>query len=455
MTEEQKQYDITPSTAAVVPTIAIENGLLAPNDFAGLWYMCQLVVKSGMAPKDKQSPEKCLIASQFGGQLGLNFLASIQNVAVINGMPSIWGDSMLALVEGSGTVEEFYEFSDGDLAQKNYRALCIAKKKGRGNALNVPELIKQGFTSAVVNEFRANLYYVHTFDYGDAERAGKLPADPKGVWSHYPKRMFQMRARSFVLRDGWPGVLKGIWSREEALDANVADLAPQENGAFHVETEETKLSDKLKDASGPDVEFADNGKIDGSISDIDRDLGKTDDPKPTITPENFPDADVVDPEIDPLRNTSVYKNFNPINEAVGKRYHAAKMLRLTDSLDQMNVNYTASWPGAKLHQLVIDSSFPDDDTNETEPGPDPNSEWETVIEGSLVDELAVDDPPPDDESDALSSISANKKLREDFPLEWDLARQNLGFGMLPASEDGARVWNQKISELLDLDAGQS
>jgi hypothetical protein len=55
-----------------------------------------------------------------------------------------------------------------------------------------------------------------SFSVADAKKAslwGKA-----GPWSNYPKRMLQMRARSWALRDAFPDVLRGIGIKEEQHD---------------------------------------------------------------------------------------------------------------------------------------------------------------------------------------------------------------------------------------------
>jgi len=54
------------------------------------------------------------------------------------------------------------------------------------------------------------------FSVEDAKRAGLW--GKQGPWQAYPKRMLQMRARGFALRDAYPDVLKGLISTEEAQD---------------------------------------------------------------------------------------------------------------------------------------------------------------------------------------------------------------------------------------------
>ena len=53
------------------------------------------------------------------------------------------------------------------------------------------------------------------FSMADAKRAGLASKD---VWKSYPRRMLQMRARGFALRDAFPDVLRGLVTAEEAAD---------------------------------------------------------------------------------------------------------------------------------------------------------------------------------------------------------------------------------------------
>jgi hypothetical protein len=58
---------------------------------------------------------------------------------------------------------------------------------------------------------------VHSsFSVSDAKRAGLW--GKQGPWSQYPKRMLQLRARAFALRDAFPDALRGLASAEEEQD---------------------------------------------------------------------------------------------------------------------------------------------------------------------------------------------------------------------------------------------
>jgi predicted ATPase len=59
----------------------------------------------------------------------------------------------------------------------------------------------------------------------DAKKAGLW--GKTGPWSQYSKRMLQLRARGFALRDAFPDVLKGLVTAEEAQDYPTTPAAAQ------------------------------------------------------------------------------------------------------------------------------------------------------------------------------------------------------------------------------------
>ena len=141
---------------------------------------------------------------QLGAELGLGPMTAIQNIAVINGRPTVWGDVMLGLCMSSGLFDEeaFFEEMTGNTDSDDWEASCDCRRLGKS------KLVTQ------------------TFSVRDAKRAGLW--DKKGPWQQYPERMLQMRARSWALRDAFPDVLKGVYSAEEARDI-VVDAVPSED----------------------------------------------------------------------------------------------------------------------------------------------------------------------------------------------------------------------------------
>ena len=169
-----------------------------------LWRFATLVAKSGLAPKGLQTPEAIFVASQMGLEIGLPLMAALQNIAVINGRPAVWGDAQLAVVRNTRQLEDFEEWFERGPEDKpqrlarnpmdypdNLRAICRVKRKGQ-------EPTEVAFSVA------------------DAKRA-KL-WEKEGPWTQYPFRMLKARARSFALRDQFGDALRGFRSVEELQD---------------------------------------------------------------------------------------------------------------------------------------------------------------------------------------------------------------------------------------------
>jgi hypothetical protein len=158
------------------------------------------LAKSQMVPRNYQNkPEDVLVAVQWGLEIGLAPMQALQNISVINGKPSVYGDAALALVQASPVCEDVQEYVEGE-GTTNPIAVCIAIRKGRK-----PVTVK--------------------FSVEDARRAGLW--GKQGPWTQYPKRMLQMRARGFALRDAFPDVLKGLITSEEAQDYPQTEKAGQ------------------------------------------------------------------------------------------------------------------------------------------------------------------------------------------------------------------------------------
>lgn len=171
--------------------------------------------RSGMVPAAyKGSPDMIVIAVQMGSELGLPPMQSLQNIAVINGRPSVWGDAMPALCRASGMARSIREWSKGEGDAQTY--YCEAIRKDDPNPIT------------------------GKFSVADAKKAGLW--GKSGPWQQYAGRMLQMRARGFCLRDAFPDVLRGLISVEEAQDIpfEATGLTPRQEPVAEVKTFEPK-----------------------------------------------------------------------------------------------------------------------------------------------------------------------------------------------------------------------
>jgi len=180
----------------------IATPVLAPASFSELVQFAEMAAKSQLVPKEyRNQPADIMLAVQLGSEIGLRPMQSLQNIAVVNGRPAVWGDALPGLCKASPVYDDLIETWEHEDDPDRLTAVCIAKRHG----------------AAPVTA---------RFSTMDAKRAG-LWTKP-GPWQTYPRRMLQMRARSFALRDAFPDVLKGLIAVEEALDnhTGTAQLAP-------------------------------------------------------------------------------------------------------------------------------------------------------------------------------------------------------------------------------------
>jgi hypothetical protein len=179
---------------------------LTPNNLQEAMQYSEILAKSTIVPKNYQNRSgDILVAIQMGSELGLKPIQSLQSIAVINGRPSVYGDGLLALVQAHASFEDIQESFD----EQANAAICIIKRKNQSS-------------------------YTVKYTKEDAEKAGLW--GKMGPWKQYPKRMLQMRARGFALRDKFADVLGGLIIVEEARDYPV-DVTPQ--------TQTKDLSSKL------------------------------------------------------------------------------------------------------------------------------------------------------------------------------------------------------------------
>ena len=163
----------------------------APATITEAMEFSKMLADSTMVPRAYQGkPQDIMVCVQWGYEIGLAPMQALQNIAVINGKPSVYGDAAMALVQASAVCEDVQEYFEGE-GTPNPIAVCVAKRRGR------KEVIAK-------------------FSVEDAKRAGLW--GKQGPWQAYPKRMMQMRARGFALRDAFPVLLKGLITAEEAQD---------------------------------------------------------------------------------------------------------------------------------------------------------------------------------------------------------------------------------------------
>lgn len=237
-----REYKEPVSSDAVKPFIPLGYGSVET-------YSTMLAQSGDMVPKHyERSPAKIAAAIYFGYEIGLLPMQALQSIAVINGKPSIYGDAALALVRGSGQMEDFEEtyeggefFNSDGSVNKNYRAVCKVTRKG------------------------AKRPTVSEFSIGDAQMAELW--NKAGPWKQYPKRMLKMRARAFALRDEFTDILRGIGIAEEVQDHEPIDITPVANNDAPPSTGEEPAKPRRGRPVGSKNRFQEPATVEGTPAD--------------------------------------------------------------------------------------------------------------------------------------------------------------------------------------------
>ncbi len=171
--------------------VAITTGFsLTPQSLDEAMKMADLMAQSEMVPKDYQGkPANVLVAVQMGAELGLKPVQALQNIAVVNGRPSVWGDGLRALIMSAPDLISIDDgFDSGSMTAK-----CTIQRNINGNAVT----------------------FTGEFSQEDAVNAGLWG---RNTWKSYPKKMLEWRAFGFAARKAYADRLRGIQLAEESQD---------------------------------------------------------------------------------------------------------------------------------------------------------------------------------------------------------------------------------------------
>lgn len=169
------------------PPILLKNGKTNIENIDQAFRMAKVLVHAGWT---KMNEAQAVAAIMHGASIGLNPFQAVQGIAIINSRPTVWGDAAMAVIHASGELES-----------------CKVTEIGKGDDWGYQvEVNRKGVDSTTVS----------TFTIADAKKAGLW--GKAGPWTQYPKRMLQLRARAYAMRDAFADKLQGVYIREEIDD---------------------------------------------------------------------------------------------------------------------------------------------------------------------------------------------------------------------------------------------
>lgn len=137
-----------------------------------------ILIKSGLLPKDVNTPEKVIVLGMMAEALGINKMVAFNGINIVQGKPAVSPQLMMGLIRRSKFMESFSCIDDGKA--------CTVKMK----RVNEPE-------------------HVEMFTQEDAQKMGLATKDN---WVKQPATMRKWRAISAAARVVFPDVLWGLAS---------------------------------------------------------------------------------------------------------------------------------------------------------------------------------------------------------------------------------------------------
>jgi len=171
-----------------------ERSALMPQSLDDKLKMAELLAKSGLVPNTLNTREKVFVALQWGHELGLSPMSSVNNVVPINGKPTLSADIMYAMARNNPE----YGGIEWKVRNKEKAEVVITRTNPQG----------------AVERFTG---------YFDIEMARQAGLAEKDVYKKFPDRMMRARALSRACKEAFPDVFAGIYSIEEADDIGLID----------------------------------------------------------------------------------------------------------------------------------------------------------------------------------------------------------------------------------------
>lgn len=197
---------------------AILGSAFMPQTFSEKLKLAEVLAASGLCPSGMNTAQKVFVALQMGHELNLAPMIAINNIAIVNGRPTVMTDVKKGIAFQTGKV-------------KDYKV--IEEKDDKGNVIAV---------KATATRTDLNISLEGSFSMIQAEKAGLLNKDN---WKKYPEIMMTHRANSRLFNSLFPELLAGLLTPEEAEDLpKIIDVTPNNhlaNAKARLEAEKKEI----------------------------------------------------------------------------------------------------------------------------------------------------------------------------------------------------------------------
>lgn len=192
-----------------------DKGRLVTSTHTELMRYCAVILKGGGVNKRFETPEQVFAALMLVREKGLPDSA-INQVAIVQGNISLYGDLPLALVQKTNQLSTFREV----WFDKDYNEIKFSNKNLNADVFGAVCFISRG--KGDVQEF--------AFTLDDAKKAGVFPANAMSPWTKHTRIMMRYKARSIALKSLFADVISGTSILEydyDLTEKEIRDVSPK------------------------------------------------------------------------------------------------------------------------------------------------------------------------------------------------------------------------------------
>ena len=197
-----------------------------PASIEAIIQIAEMVQKSGLVPNGLKNKEQIAITIMHGAEHGITPMVALQNTYIVNNKPSFYGELPLAIAKRSGRIDWIHETWETGNSKEEVAAICQIKLVSDDHVIE------------------------RRFSWADAERAGLTTSM---TYKKYPRRMLQMRARSWAIRDAVPEALNGLQIYEEVVELEQSGPGAFETPKTPPTGKVTRVKDEPAKKGGEDV----------------------------------------------------------------------------------------------------------------------------------------------------------------------------------------------------------
>ncbi len=201
--------------------IELVHGGMAPKTAVELNAMLGQIATGGGFPKRFETPQQRLAAYNLANSLmGSKWQLAINNIAIIKGQMTIFGELPGALAEQTKEVAEKRVYCINEkyeeicTANKNitdlvFAGVCVIQRKGRE---------KKEFTYTLQEARSAGQYPAMKNEYSNNKSTGKQIENPDSPWMRFTKLMLMRKAMNLAVKFEFADALIGVPIAENDFD---------------------------------------------------------------------------------------------------------------------------------------------------------------------------------------------------------------------------------------------